>query len=183
MSREPRVVRWFVLFLLTTHVLILATGCGFTPLYGKHGGAGYGNEDLFQLVSIDGIAGREGQYLRNALIDRFYREGRPASPQYALAITDLDMRRTDLDLTQSASSTREQMRITAGLLLRDKITGQTLLERRLSATASYNVLESEFATRISREEGKNNALLTLASQIEAQLGLYFQRAEKPAPTQ
>ena len=72
------------------------------------------------------------------------------------------------------------MRLKADLELRDKITGEVLLQRRLSATASYNVLESEFATRISRQEGRDTALLTLASQIEAQLGLYFQRAEKPA---
>lgn len=180
MRRETRAVRWFFLFLLATHVSLLTTGCGFTPLYGNHAGAGYGNEDLFQLVAIENIPNRDGQYLRNALIDRFYRAGRPADPQYALSITNLETRRTDLDLTQSASSTREQMRLKADLELRDKITGEVLLQRRLSATASYNVLESEFATRISRQEGRDNALLTLASQIEAQLALYFQRAEKPA---
>ncbi|HRQ61308.1 MAG TPA: LPS assembly lipoprotein LptE [Alphaproteobacteria bacterium] len=135
-------------------------------------------QDLFQLVAIENIPNRDGQYLRNALIDRFYRAGRPADPQYGLLITNLETRRTDLDLTQSASSTREQMRLKADLQLRDKITGEVLLQRRLSATASYNVLESEFATRVSREEARDN--LTLASQIEAQLALYFQRAEKPA---
>lgn len=175
MSKKSGVARLFLLFLLTTHVSLLTTSCGFTPLYGQHSGADYGNEDFLQHIAIDSIPNREGQYLRNALIDRFYRDGRPVDAPYILKINNLEIRRSDLDITQSSSTTREQMRLKADLVLVDKITGENLLERRLSSTASYNVLESEFATRISRQEGQDNALLGMASQIEAQLVLYFQR--------
>lgn len=170
----------FLLLLFTLHCSLLAA-CGFTPLYGKHAGTGYGNEELLEYVYIDNIPNREGQYLRNALIDRFYRHGRPDNPQYTLKIVNLDIRRSDLDLTQSSASTREQVRLKAHMTLTDRQTGETLLTRRLSSIASYNVLESEFATRVSRTEAKENALLGLASQIEAQLALYFQRAVKPKP--
>lgn len=172
-----RLLRRLCLLAMTMSVGTLAA-CGFSPLYGKHGGAGYGNENLLEYVYIDNIPNREGQYLRNALIDRFYRNGRPANPDYTLKIVNLEIRRSDLDITQSSSTTREQTRLKADLVLVDKITGEVLLERRLSSTASYNVLESEFATRISRQEGQDNALLSIASQIEAQLVLYFQRDTK-----
>lgn len=195
MSGERRVVsgewavkRLLLLLLITLHST-LTTACGFTPLYGKHAGAGYGNEDLLQYVYIEGIPNQDGQILRNALIDRFYRAGRPGNPQYTLEVRDLEARRSDLDLTQTASSTREQMRAKAVMVLRDRITGQDLIHRPLSATASYNVLESEFSTRVSRQDARKNALDSLAMQIENQLTLYFQRdfqraekaQEKPGP--
>jgi LPS-assembly lipoprotein len=164
---------------------LVLSSCGFTPLYGTQSGASFGNEDLLDYVTIDNIPNREGQYLRNALIDRFYRHGRPANPQYTLSLINLETRRTDLDITKTSSTTREQVRLKADMILTDKLTGETLLERRVSSTASYNVLESEFTTRISRKEAQDNALLGLADQVEAQLTLYFQRnlkaSQKTAP--
>lgn len=131
-------------YLLLFSCLFLGA-CGFTPLYGQQGHESFGNEALLEYVYIDSIPNREGQYLRNALIDRFYPHGRPVNPQYTLKITELDVRRTDLDITQTSSTTREQMRLKADLALVDKVTGETLLTRRLSSTSSYNILESEFA--------------------------------------
>lgn len=169
--------RWARLALISL-ICFQPAGCGFSPLYGKQGEAQFGNEDLLAYVYIDNIPNREGQYLRNALIDRFYRSGRPVDPQYTLQIDDLDTRRVDLDITKTSASTREQVRMKANLRLTDKKTGELLLQRRISATASYNVLESEFATRISRSEAQDNALLDLSGQIETQVALFFQREEK-----
>lgn len=167
-----------VLFFLLPSMFFLLTSCGFSPLYGKHTGADYGNENLLEYVYIDSIPNKQGQVLRNALIDRFYPHGRPVDPTYILKITDLETRRSDLDITQTSDTTREQIRLKADMSLVDKITGETVLKRRISSTASYNVLESEFTTRVSRQEGEDNALLALANQIETHLSLYFQKHAK-----
>src|SRR5690606_16052602 len=51
--------------------LVLAA-CGFSPVYGTLGqGQSAAAEAYLSQVSIDNIPDREGQYLRNALIDRF----------------------------------------------------------------------------------------------------------------
>src|SRR3954452_14938620 len=73
-------------------VLLLLAGCGFRPLYGS--GAivrDRGEPGTVSLsdVQIEPIPNRRGQELRNRLIDRFYGDGRPASPTYALAVTNL----------------------------------------------------------------------------------------------
>lgn len=147
-------------------------------MYGKHGGDDYGAEDLLAHVYIENIPDREGQILRNELIDRFYRDGRPANPTYSLKVKSLNSRSIDLDVTQSADTTREQLQLKAGIELIDTVTGETVLKRTLSSYVSYNVLDSEFSTRISRLNSLDNALKDMARQIETDLTLYFNRSAK-----
>ena len=63
--------------------LTLLPGCGYQPLYGANTPAA----QQLPLVQINNIPDRLGQQLRNSLIDRFYRDGRPASPEYTLDIS------------------------------------------------------------------------------------------------
>lgn len=156
--------------------LCLLTACGFTPVYGT------ANNPPSQTVSaqmsqiyIDNIPNRSGQILRNHLIDQFYRDGRPANAAYQLSVQDLHEQTIDLDVTKTSDSTRAQLRIDAVMTLIDKNTGKTLLTRNLRTITSYNILGSEFATRITENDARENALKALAEQIEIQLGLYFNR--------
>lgn len=152
-------------------------GCGFTPLYAAPGTAGGGDVTAgLDSIHIDNIPNREGQYLRNQLIDRFYRSGRPADPAYRLKIDPIAETLTDLDITKSSSATRAQLRLNTHMTLRDAKTGQVLLDRPLVSVTSYNILQSQFTTRVSEENTRNNALDDLARQIEAQLALYLRRA-------
>lgn len=163
--------------LLVLPFLLLAA-CGFSPVYGTLGtGSDYGNEDLLAYIAIDNIPNREGQILRNELIDRFYRnEGRPANPQFTLSIEDLRENKTDLDITETSDSTRGQIRMDARMVLKDKRTGEQLMERPIQAISSYNILGSEYATRISEQNNRENALKNMARQIEMHVVLYFNNA-------
>lgn len=168
------------LYLLTP---LLISACGFSPVYSKSNHADYQNnadigaQDHLALTAISNIPDREGQFLRNRLIDRFHRNGTPQNPAYELIVAPVEESLIDLDITKTADSTRGQLRLTTNIILKDHITGKTLFTRALRSTTSYNILASEFSTRVSEQSARNNTLADLASQIETQLALYFNRQD------
>lgn len=155
--------------------LLLLAACGFEPMYGRNINEYTGVESNLAQVDIGNIPDREGQYVRNALIDRFYRTGRPANPIYDLSIDPIVESLVDLDITKSSDATRGQLREQTKIRLTDHRTGQVVLERDLRSITSYNILGSEFATRVTEDNARTNALDDLARQIEMQLNLYFKR--------
>ena len=172
MSRELKTV-WKLcrVFLLAALCSLFTAGCAFTP----HDGSGASPNASFNEVEIGSIPDREGQYLRNALIDRMYTQGRPASADYVLDIRPIKETRIDLDITKNASATRAQLRLTTSMMLTEKATGQAVLKRDLTSLNSYNILASQFTTRVSEQNVREAALDDLARQIETQLALYFKR--------
>ncbi len=162
---------------LASHISLLATACGFEPVYGINRNTPVGAESRLNQVEIANIPDREGQYLRNALIDRFYRESSPASARYDLLIEHVLEKRSKLDVTKASDSTRGQLRLQTSIVLRDRSNNNAkVLERDIRSTTSFNILGSEFATRVTEDNARLTALDDLARQIELQLTLYFQRS-------
>lgn len=159
--------------------LIMTTAlfaCGFTPMYGSNaGGQGVSATEGLDQIAIAMIPDASGVYLRNILIDRFYQNGFPASPTHTLEITDLKEVKNDLDVTEDSETTRKQIKLTATMELKDNATGAAVVTRDLIAITSYNVLGSQFATRVSESDVREAALADLARQIEYQSALYFKR--------
>lgn len=155
--------------------LLFLTACGFEPVYGVNQNVSVGVEETLNNIEIANIPDREGQELRNALIDRFYRDGYPSAPRYTLVITHLEEQVSDLDVTKNADATRGRLRMSAGLELRDLGNNQLVLKRKLQTITSYNILASEFATRVTEENARQNAVNDIARQAELQLSLYFRR--------
>ena len=162
--------------ILTLLSVFIITACGFHPVYGVNKYTNVSVEEHLAQIQIGNIKDREGQHLRNALIDRFYRDGRPAYPLYSLSVVDLNERITELDITKDAESTRGQLQTTARIILHDQ-DGEALLERTLSSTASFNVLASEFTNRVSEQATRENTLNELARQIEQQIALFFKKEQ------
>lgn len=146
------------------------SACGFQPMYGQRSPAGG-----MLRVEISNIPDRDGQYLRNALIDRLYLRGYPQEAPYRLDITDLKKEITNIGIRKDASSTRGQMDISATLRLVDKETGAVLLERPLHAMGGYNLLDNQLATLVSKESLTEHVLQEMSDTIVTELGLYFQR--------
>lgn len=165
---------YLIRFTCLTLALLLLSGCGFKPLYGAHSQSGGTLTQLTQ-IHINNIADRQGLMLRNKLMDRFYRDGRPADPAYVLDIKDLQEKITDLDITKTSDATRGQLRYDTKMTLKDRASGAILLQRDLIAVTSFNILSSRFTTRVSEDAARQNALEDLARQIENQLALYFNR--------
>lgn len=161
--------------LIATTCLILPA-CGFTPMYGTSSDAQKSSiQASFTNIDISNIPDREGQYLRNALIDRFYRDGRPAQTQYTLSIDEISESIIDLDITKSSDATRAQLKLMTSMTLTDKNSSEIVLTRSLQSISSFNVLTSEFATRVSKKNTRENTLDDLARQIELQIALYLKR--------
>lgn len=157
--------------------LLTLSACGFHPVYGVNKYTAIGAEERFEQIQIVNIPNREGQYLRNALIDRFYRNGAPSTVNYILQITPVREQITELDITTDADTTRGQLRLDTQMILRDAHSKKVVLQRRLNTIASYNILGSEFATRVSEDNTRLNTLNDLARQIEQQISLYFKRQQ------
>ncbi len=157
---------------LSLAVLLLAA-CGFHPVYGVNKYTSVGVEEHLQNIEIANIPNREGQYLRNQLIDQFYRNGRPRNPQYTLEITSIAETERDLDITIDSDTTRGQLRLSTTMILIENETGEELLNRPLRSIASFNIIESEFANRVSEQDTRENLLNDIARQVEEHLALYF----------
>lgn len=153
--------------------VIFVAGCGFEPLHGQS--ARTDSQSLYNDIFIDNIPGRSGQILRNELIDRFYTQGRPSDAAYILKIEGIEETQTNLDITVTADTTRNQLRLDTKMRLEDRSTGELLLERNLMSITSYNVLQSQFTTRVSEDNARENVLKDLARQIDTQIALYLKR--------
>lgn len=160
--------------LLVALIMLTVSACGFSPMYSQKASHSSMTSHLDQIY-IQSIPDREGQYLRNALIDRFYRHGRPAVPSYDLAVAPLRETLTDLDITKSSDATRGQLRLDTKMVLSDKISGAQLASYDLVSITSYNILQSQFTTRVAEDNARMSALDDLARQIETRLALYFQK--------
>ena len=152
--------------------LLFLTACGFTPMYGSEGQNAAAGLDKVEIATIPDA---EGVFLRNALIDRFYQDGYPVSPAYRLEISKIAEQGRDLDITIESEATRKQVYLSTTLNLFDKTTGQSVLSRSLTALTSYNVLGTQFTTRISESDAREAALNDLARQIETQVALYLKK--------
>ncbi|AEP08387.1 LPS assembly lipoprotein LptE [Micavibrio aeruginosavorus] len=167
-------MRLFGLMLVSVLVALSVSACGFRPMYGT-AAIPSGARVALNDVAISNIPDRSGQQLRNALIDRFYAEGRPADARYRLDIAPIQEIKTELDVTKSADTTRAQLRLRTTMVLVDGLTGQPVLERALSTITSYNVLGSQFSTRVTEQNARDNGLKDLSRQIEQAVVLYMNR--------
>lgn len=158
--------------------VLCLSSCGFTPMYGNLSGDPQDTQQVRETLStveIANIPDAEGQYLRNLLIDRFYKDGYPDSARYRLSVGAIQESIVDLDITKTSDATRGQMRITTAMNLIDINTGEAVLTRNLRSINSYNILNSEFTNRVSKENTRKNALEDIAQQIEQQIVLYLHR--------
>lgn len=150
---------------------LTVAACGFQPVYGTHGTSNTMRSELSE-IRVSGIEDRSGQLLRNALIDRLSYEGVKADPLYTLDIIGFSEDAINLGIDKDASATRTQLRYTATMVLKGR-DGEELARQNLKATSSYNVLGSQFTTRITREDAEENAINELANQALLYLELYF----------
>ncbi|MGB1077710.1 MAG: LPS assembly lipoprotein LptE [Bdellovibrionales bacterium] len=151
------------------------SACGFTPVYSK-----YGKENAQSALSnieIGIIPDQEGQFLRNVLIDNFYQNGYPSNPRYHLSIEPIQERVRDLDVTITSDTTRAQLKLSTSFKVIDKQTEEEILSRNIKSITSYNVLGSEFSTRVTERNARENALIDLARQIERAITLFATQKE------
>lgn len=154
---------------------MLSTSCGFQPMYGKNTAreeTASVTQSLNQ-IQLGNIPDREGQILRNLLVDRFYADGLPSDARYRLDVKNYHQSQRDLDITIRSDATRRQLRIRADMELLDLKSGKVVFKRQVSGTGSYNILDSQYTTRVSRMDVEKNIIRDLSIQIERQVVLYL----------
>ena len=151
----------------------LLQGCGFRPLYGKHGGEDGVSQELAQ-VYVEIIADRVGQKLRNFLLDRINPTGSPASPAYRLYVTSA-VSRTDLGIQRDETATRARLVLTAQYTLYDAARKTVLVKGSTQSTNSFNIVNSDFATASAEADALDRAAREVSDDIKTRLGLYFSR--------
>lgn len=144
-------------------------------MYGSAASTGMTAEQGLDKIDIALIPNAEGVFLRNELIDRFYQNGYPADPLYTLIMTEIRETESDFDVTIESEATRRQLTLTTTLQLTDLKTGETILTRPLKTVTSYDVIGSQFATRIAEEDARKAALRDIARQAEMQISLFLGR--------
>ena len=160
--------------ILSAATCLLCTACGFQPMYGNSQSIGgveqnAGVQEQLAQIEINNIPNREGQFLRNALIDRFYKNGSSIESRYTLDISEITETTYDMDITVTSDATRAQLTLSMTMTLIDNESGEETIKRSFKSSSSYNIMNSEFATRVSEQNTRENALNDLARQIELQI--------------
>jgi LPS-assembly lipoprotein len=164
--------------LIKTGLAVLLAGmlgaCGFQPLYGENAGGARTDAELerIQVVAVDD--GRTGHDVYNALIDRLSPNGEPANPDYQLQVR-LRERREGVAIERDASITRYNYQLLAHYSLIDMRSGNVIHEGDSRSIASYNVVDSQFATLVAQRDAEERAATELSEDIKLRLAIFFDR--------
>lgn len=159
------------LFGLTAATTVsLLSGCGFRPLYGGSSDSSFIRENPLKGVSIALIEDREGQILRNFLIDRFQPDG---SDRYILT-TELNVTEQDLGVAFDATTTRSRVVVTAGFIL--SYQGGTYSFSSRSA-GSYSTVLSDYGTLVARQDATERSLREIADEAKVRLVAFLSKLE------
>lgn len=163
------------LFFLMGAVLVLGlSACGFRPMHASTE-TGQTVKQHYNTIEVANIPDRSGQFLRNALIDRLYTQGRPFDPVYSLRIARMDENTVSLGVRKDATATRGQMEITIKMRLFNTRSGQVVLERDIHAMGGYNILDSEYATLVSENKTRELILDELSDRVMNEVNLFLLR--------
>ena len=160
-------------------ILVSALGaCGFQPLYGELSNGEAVTADLSS-IDIASNNSRLGVTLRNFLIDQFHPNGRSDNNTYRL---DFRLREGQVGAGErlDASVTRYKYRLTVNYRLVDIEKGGTVYEGQSFSAVSYDVVDSQFATVVSREDAQERAAREISDDIKLRLALYFNQRGKTA---
>lgn len=122
-------------------------------------------------VRIGNIPDAEGQYLKNALIDRLPQTG---DARYEMRFAPLFITIDNRAIRKDATSTRGEMRISTRMDIVDLATGKTLSSQELETAGGFNQLDNRFATLTSREDLTRRLLNEMADNARLAFALTLQ---------
>ncbi|MGH6934267.1 MAG: LPS assembly lipoprotein LptE [Dongiaceae bacterium] len=153
---------------------LLASGCGFHPLYADRPGsvAEASVVDDLAAIRIEAIPDRIGQEVYNLLRDRLNPHGRPEAPKYILRVT-LSEARDVLFISDDQTASRIDLTLKANYALTEAGSGQIVTHGISRSTASYDVLsvEREYATVVSKDAARSRAARLVCDEIRTRLAL------------
>lgn len=155
--------------------LALLAGCGFQPLYGTTASSG-GVTEQYQQIRVDPIPDRIGQQIRNFLLDRLNPYGQPARPAYRLVV-EPTISFTELGIERDETATRALLLLNVQYFLLESATGRQLFSGSARSTNSFNIVDSDFATKSAENDALERAAREVSDAIRIRLGIYFKTGE------
>lgn len=159
--------------------LLTLSACGFTPLHQKQ--ADLTDRQVFiGQMEISRIADREGQIVRNHLIDLMdpVHQGKPPQPDSFLNVR-LDISKTSLAVRKDGTTSRYQINVDAFVILTDKDRKKQLLNEKVRAINSYSIGElsagAAYSTAVSEKDALHKTLRLIAEEINMLVKSYSLR--------
>lgn len=154
-------------------VVLLLTGCGFRPLYSETASNAETTASL-EAIRVTGATTKTDAVFRNFLLDRIAPGGAPGKYEYELGFR-LDERQVGSGVRIDASVTRFNLQLSANYQLKNVKTRDVIYSGNSRSVVAYDVLRSQFATVIERENARERAAREIANDIVLRLSLYFER--------
>jgi LPS-assembly lipoprotein len=155
----------------------ILAACGFHPLYGT---ANPEVEPALASIKIvpmgpqrtDQDVARIGQELRNMLYTRLNPKGEPAQPKYVLD-AKLGEAKESLAIQKTEVATRAILSIVANYRLTQAGTGEIVFQAESRSTASYDLVESEYANVVAAQDAERRVLQNISDDMTAQISFHF----------
>jgi LPS-assembly lipoprotein len=154
--------------------LLLLAGCGFEPLHGKKDG--YWSVPEMAAIKVAAIEDRNGQLLRNELLDRLTPTGQPNRSQYLLRVISKESS-TSLGIRKDATASRANLLVNASYTLEEA--GRVITSGTANSSVSYDVLDAKFATTVAELNASKRAAQELAEVIAAHIASFFTCRRQP----
>ena len=151
---------------------LIVSACGFTPVYSPDSRSTIVQSSISS-ITIDTIPDREGQLVRNHLIDRLLKDGYVASPQYRLVVSPIQESIVGIGIDKDDEASRAQLRESASFRLIRLSDNSTVLDHTVRSVSSYNILSGQFTTFVTQQDAREQALRDLSDKIVTRLELYF----------
>jgi LPS-assembly lipoprotein len=129
-----------------------------------------------QSIEVSTVDTRVGVIMRNLLLDRLTPDGAPISPLYRLVVRSTE-RQVGSGVRIDASVTRFNYRLIARYQLLAQPGGALLYSDSSTSVVAYDVVDSQFATVVSRKDAQERAAADVSDNIRLSLALYFQRRD------
>lgn len=153
--------------------LTLLTACGFAPMYTTPETESGVNSQL-AAITIPAKNQRLHQLMRIELMQLMNSGGMNneggGQARYDLTIA-LSQKSDDFGIRQDASATQERLTLTASYQLKEG--EKLLLEKSLTRSTSFTLVQSDFAALSAREDSAKRLAKALAADIHRQISIYF----------
>ena len=178
LSSLERLLILFVRKLFYSLFAIFLSACGFEPLYGPSSSNTPVVCNELDQVKILRIKDREGQILRNHLVDLMNPKGQPTFPTAFLAV-NLVIGKEGLAILIDGTSSRYKLIFTAQLQLKDAETEKILYTDTVKVVNAYYIgaltAVSAYATTFSERDAREKGLKLLADQIKVMIASYYKQ--------
>lgn len=176
---------WWSKAALVVGLLALGpVGCGFQPMYAKPDPAN-ASPVAAELAGIRvlGIEDRQGQILRNALVNRLNPLGEPSRADYTLSV-QLNQSQENLAERSDGKASLGRLFITATFKLTEYRQEQPAFSGTSRSVVSYRLLGPTYGSTAVERDAEKRALGDLAEDIRSQVASYFangKRSRGPQP--